>query len=106
MAILDRGRIIRCGGVEELTSDVRRFFVRPELLGVVQRAGEVLDVRPDGDQLAVTAAKAETVHDALARQGAAPNSTALSLDEVFEAYVVGRRDTPDLTPEPQLADAS
>ncbi|MEQ8847144.1 ABC transporter ATP-binding protein [Botrimarina sp.] len=105
VAILDGGRIVRAGGVEELTSDVRRFFVRHELLPVVRRAGEVLDVRPDGDELAVTAAKADAVHDALAREGATPNATDLSLDEVFEAYVVGRREPPDRAPQPVLADA-
>lgn len=110
VAILDGGRIVRCSPTEELRDDVKQFFVRPELEPLVRRFGEVLDLRPDGEEVAITTARAEAVAEALRREGVTPQAIDLSLDEIFEAYVTGQRgqpSTPPLVEAPQeLADAS
>lgn len=110
VAILDGGRIVRCAETEELRDDVKQFFVAPRYEPLVQRFGEILDRRIDGDELAITTARAEAVAEALRREGVTPQAVDLSLDEIFEAYVAGQRGKappPPIAEEPQeLADAS
>lgn len=100
VAILDGGQIVRDDDTEAIRADVKRLFVRPELLSTVQRVGRVLDIRPDGEELAITATGAELVADVLRREGQTVETIDLSLDEIFEAYVAGRRDPPPGEPSP------
>ncbi|MEN0111684.1 MAG: ABC transporter ATP-binding protein [Planctomycetota bacterium] len=90
VAILDAGRLVRQGETEELRADVKRFVLAAEAAPLVERAGDVLDVRADGGEIAVTAARAETVADRLLREGVTHRVIDLNLDEIFEAYVAGR----------------
>ncbi|MGL4512530.1 MAG: ABC transporter ATP-binding protein [Lacipirellulaceae bacterium] len=94
LAILDGGRIVRHSGTDELRADVRLFVVRKDLAPLVARYGKVLDRRDDGDDVALTVAGAEVVEDRLLREGAPHRVVDLTLDEVFEAYVIGRPGEP------------
>ncbi|QDT67189.1 putative ABC transporter ATP-binding protein YxlF [Planctomycetes bacterium MalM25] len=100
VAILHGGRIVRQGETEELRADVKQLFIRPERLPIVSRYGTVLDIRPDGDELAVTQTAADLAADALAREGVPFNVVELNLDEIFEAYVAGQPELPREQPAP------
>ncbi|TWT87218.1 ABC transporter ATP-binding protein YtrB [Pseudobythopirellula maris] len=102
VAILDDGRVLRQEETETLRADVKRLVLRRELLPLVARVARVLDVRPDGDDVAATVEGAEAALAVLAREGTPPRVVDLNLDEIFEAYVAGRVD-PELetVQEPQ-----
>lgn len=100
VAILDGGQIVRDDDTDAIRDDVKRLFVRPELLPTVQKVGSVLDIRPDRDEVAVTTTNAELVADVLRREGWRSEPIDLSLDEVFEAYVAGRRERSPGEPAP------
>lgn len=100
VAILDGGQIVRQDETDTIRADVKRLFIRPQLLPIVQRIGRVLDIRPDGEELAVTTTNAESVADVLRREGWTAVPIDLSLDEIFEAYVAGQRDPPPGEPSP------
>lgn len=95
VAILHGGRLVRQAETEELRADVKRLFIRPELLPIVRRFGTILDTRPDGDDLAITMTAADIAIDALAREGAPHQVMDLNLDEIFEAYVAGQPGQPE-----------
>jgi hypothetical protein len=61
----------------------------------------VLDVREDADRMVVAVEKAETAREILGYEGVDYRIVDLNLDEIFEAYVVGRRD--DEIGEPQAS---
>ena len=62
----------------------------------------MLDRRPDGHETAVVVAGAEEFIERLRREGVEHRVVDLNLDEIFEAYVAGRKDgTQD---QPQVVD--
>lgn len=89
VAIIEAGKIVRQAPTEGLKADVKQIIVRRELMPLVARIGTVLDERIDGNDVAAVVAGAEVVVDALQREGAEHRAIDLSLDEIFEAYVVG-----------------
>jgi hypothetical protein len=51
----------------------------------------ILDERHDGDRVAITVQNAESALTLLGREGMEHRVVDLNLDEIFEAFVAGRR---------------
>ena len=104
VAILDDGRIIRQAETEALRRDVKQIVLKHEAFAAVRRNLHILDERTDGEYIAVVIDHAERAMELLRRDGVEYRATNLNLDEIFEAYVAGRRpeQTETTAPEPQL----
>ncbi len=95
VAILHGGRIVVSEAEEELRDRVKRVELRPRDPAVLLNIPGLLDVRREGDAWSVVAAD---IHTAGARwrelstDGLA--TVDLGLDEIFEAYVAGRKELP------------
>lgn len=92
VAILNEGRIIRAEGTEALRDHVKRFVVPvPRGDGPVRVPG-LLDVEIEGRAAALVSETPEEAAAALRASCDGPVQTEdLNLDEIFEAYVIGRR---------------
>jgi ABC-2 type transport system ATP-binding protein len=102
IGIIDKGQIVREADTDTLRESVRRLVftadewktARPE----VARVAKILDIRPHGRQVAVIVEKAQQALEAVKKAGATSagfhggsgGDGGLNLDEIFEAYVVGR----------------
>jgi ABC-2 type transport system ATP-binding protein len=106
VAILDAGRIIRQADTESLRRDVKQFILSRDALAAMYGKLQILDQRADGDQIAVVVEGAGRALDTIGREGIEHCVVDLNLDEIFEAYVVGRRPNDAVAsadnPEPQL----
>jgi ABC-2 type transport system ATP-binding protein len=91
VAILHEGQIVRQADTETLRGDVKQIILKPEALQAVRRDLHILDEREDGEHVAVTVENAERALAVLAREGLEHCVVDLNLDEIFEAYVAGRR---------------
>jgi ABC-2 type transport system ATP-binding protein len=92
VGILDQGRIVRYGSTEELQRDVKRIVLSTEALAGCPRPAKLLDASKDGPRVAVTLDEAGAWTARLQAGGVAHAVEDLSLDEIFEAFVIGRRD--------------
>jgi ABC-2 type transport system ATP-binding protein len=92
VAILDQGRLLRTGSTEELREAVKLVLVtRSEITGWPRPEG-LLDVRAQGDRLAMVIDHAPEFLRLLREQSVACDVESLTLDEIFEAFVIGRSD--------------
>jgi ABC-2 type transport system ATP-binding protein len=91
VAILDEGRIIRQAETEALRRDVKQFILSYDAYAAVRDDLAVLDQRTDGDRIAVIVERAENAVQLLGHDGFDVRVVDLNLDEIFEAYVAGRR---------------
>jgi ABC-2 type transport system ATP-binding protein len=101
VAILDHGRVVRQADTETLRRDVKQLILSREAFAAQRKHLSVLDVREDADRMVVAVEKAETAREILGYEGVDYRIVDLNLDEIFEAYVVGRRD--DEIGEPQAS---
>lgn len=90
VAILKAGQIVRQAETEELRSDVKQIIVGREAASLLSETAKALDVRPDGNDVAITLEGAEQATHALQNEGVAYRVVELNLDEIFEAYVTGK----------------
>jgi ABC-2 type transport system ATP-binding protein len=91
VAILDEGRVVRQAETETLRRDVKQLVLDRERFATARRDLGVLDVQTDGDRAAVVVERAESAMKLLANEGIEFRANDLNLDEIFEAYVAGRR---------------
>ena len=93
VGILHKGQIVRQGATEDLRAQVKRLLLPA---GVLDRlpALKLLDVAPTGERVALTVDDAPGAIAALHRIGVEPEIIDLNLDEIFEAFVIGRPDLP------------
>ena len=91
IGILDRGRMVVQVGTDDLREKVKRLILpAAEYERIGPLPGELdRDVR--GAQAAVVVQDAAEALAAVAAGGATPQVVDLNLDEIFEAYVIGRR---------------
>jgi ABC-2 type transport system ATP-binding protein len=94
VAILDQGRIVRQADTESLRRDVKQLVLSRTGYAAVKHDLAVLDERVEEDRVAVTVERAESAITLLGREGIEYRVNELNLDEIFEAYVAGRRDQP------------
>ena len=90
VAILDRGHIVRQAATEELREQVKRLILKAEDYARVAPLPGALDVRKSGAQIGVVVERANKTVKALAASGIQPEVMDLNLDEIFEAYVIGK----------------
>lgn len=93
VAILDGGRIVRAGPTEALRSEVKRFVVKlprdQETVGVPG----LLDAQVENHSAALVTEDWESAKEMLTATCEPPvEMEDLNLDEIFEAYVIGRRE--------------
>lgn len=91
VAILDHGVIVRHAETEDLRRDVKQISLSREAAGMLAHQAKILDQRPDGPDLALVVEEAEAIVAALEQEGVAHRVIDLNLDEIFEAYVAGKR---------------
>ncbi len=103
VAILDAGRILRQAETETLRRDVKQLILSRESFAEVRRDLHILDERADGDHAIATVDDANRAIAVLNREGIEFRVVDLNLDEIFEAYVAGRRrDSPTAVPQTEL----
>ena len=109
VAILDEGRIVRQADTETLRRDVKQIMLSREAFAALRReSGDARRAdrrRPHGGH----GRTGRTRHDAAGREGVEYRVVDLNLDEIFEAYVAGRRGDCDgaqaAKPQAELATA-
>jgi ABC-2 type transport system ATP-binding protein len=89
VGILHHGQIVRQGSTEDLREQVKRLLVPAAVLGRLPGL-TVLDVATDGERTALTVDDAQRAIAALHQIGIEPEIVDLNLDEIFEAFVIGR----------------
>lgn len=95
VAILNDGKIIKCSAVDGLRESVKRVIIEPVEGADVADVPGLLDVDSRNGRWAVTVEDAAAARPVLARMSrTAPSVVDLNLDEIFEAYVIGRREVP------------
>lgn len=95
VAILHGGRIIACEPVASLRKRVKRVELRSTVSSELRRVPALLDVQGDGQRWLVTVADVEAARAVLEPMSRGSLATTdLSLDDIFEAYVVGRKEFP------------
>lgn len=90
VAILDRGRIVRQGPTETLREDVQRMILPQEIVRQRPAPTGLLDARRHGDQFEIVVDGAPRFIDELASAGHSVQATDMTLDDIFEAFVIGR----------------
>jgi len=92
VVILDKGRIVRQADTESLRTQVKRLILplaEYETLGALPG---VLDVQRDNRHVAVVVENAGEAIASVRKRGVETRVVDLNLDEIFEAYVIGRKD--------------
>lgn len=90
VAILDQGRIVRSGETDQLRQEVKQLVLPIESSHQIEKPDGLLDVRRHENRLVIVIDRAREVLERFASQGVHPEVVDLSLDEIFEAFVVGR----------------
>ena len=94
IAILDEGVIRKTARTEELRESVRRFILKPKPETVLSQLDGLLDIAHSGDSVSVTIENCDdakrTQIKEMSQNGV--TETALNLDEIFEAYVIGNKE--------------
>ncbi|MEO2049345.1 MAG: ABC transporter ATP-binding protein [Pirellulales bacterium] len=91
VTILHDGRIVRQTETESLRRQVKQFILSRQAWETYRADLQLLDHRAEGDRVAVTVENAAQVEQLLAQEGVEHRTVDLNLDEIFEAYVVGRK---------------
>jgi ABC-2 type transport system ATP-binding protein len=97
VAILDQGRLVRVGTTDALQNEVKRVVLSPEALAGREKPAKLLDVAKRMEQVAVTLDDAGPWIGKLGADGVEHAVEDLSLDEIFEAFVIGQV---ELWPDP------
>lgn len=102
VAILEGGRIVRHAATDVIRQEVKQVVLSIDALSAMSRPEGLLDVRQDGERVIATFDNAPQVLQRLDTAGVLYDVCDLSLDEIFEAFVIGRTgDWP--TPDRALA---
>jgi ABC-2 type transport system ATP-binding protein len=91
VVILDRGRVLRQAATEELRAEVKRLVAPVEAGEIIGALPGILDIGRRGRQITAVVENINVARDALAVAGVTVEEIDLNLDEIFEAYVIGRR---------------
>lgn len=90
VAILEGGRIVRSGSTESIRDEVKQILLPMDFaLGNLKPDG-LLDVRRFDDRLAIITDNASETIDKLSANAIDFDVVDLRLDEIFEAFVIGR----------------
>ena len=100
VAILDKGEVIALAETERLRDQVKKFVLSAELFGRLSPRMQLLDVSQRQGEISATVRNAADVERVLHEHGPGGRVVELNLDEIFEAFVIGR---PELKPVPASA---
>jgi ABC-2 type transport system ATP-binding protein len=92
VAILDRGKIVRQESTEELRAHVKRLIIPATAENSLGGLANILDITRSGREIAVVVEDAAAASAQLQREGIVAREIDLNLDEIFEAYVIGRKE--------------
>jgi ABC-2 type transport system ATP-binding protein len=101
VAILDHGQVVRQAETEVLRRDVKQLVMSRDAFATHATLLSVLDARSDGERMIVAVENAEKAIEILKYEGVEFRVVDLNLDEIFEAYVAGRKDEPPMSVKPQ-----
>ena len=90
VAILDRGKIVRTGTTDRLRDEVKQVVLAVNSLAEAPPPDGLLDVRRHDDRVVIITDQAGRYIQQLSVAGIDHHVVDLSLDEIFEAYVIGR----------------
>ena len=93
VVILDRGRVVLSAATDDLRADVKRLVVPAAAAGVLAGLPGLLDLSVDGRRAAAVVSDVAAARVALSAAGVDIDVEVvdLNLDEIFEAYVIGRK---------------
>jgi ABC-2 type transport system ATP-binding protein len=91
VVILDRGRVLRQAATDDLRASVKRLIAPVEAMEVFAGLPGLLDLNAIGRQAIAVVEEIELARPALAKAGVSVQEIDLNLDEIFEAFVIGRR---------------
>jgi ABC-2 type transport system ATP-binding protein len=91
VAILHEGRLVRQADTETLRRDVKQFVLMRPALEIVREDLALLDLQTIGEETAVTVQNASAVAALLDRESVPYRLIDLNLDEIFTAYVAGKK---------------
>jgi ABC-2 type transport system ATP-binding protein len=94
IAILDDGVIVKHAPTEALRNDVKQLVLPAEDFADHTAALAALDVRHERAEVAVVVENAPAAIERLTIEGARFRVIDLNLDDIFAAYVAGRRASP------------
>jgi ABC-2 type transport system ATP-binding protein len=97
VVILDHGRVVRQAATEDLRAQVKRLVTAAESEEILRGLPGVLDVCRNGRQATAVVQDIAAARPALAAAGIIAEELDLNLDEIFEAYVIGRKEGSDAT---------
>jgi len=92
VVILDRGRVLRQAATEDLRAQVKRLIGPSDAAAVFQKLPGLLDLSQTGRQIAAVVDDIAAARIALRTAGVSAQEVDLNLDEIFEAYVIGRKE--------------
>ncbi|HEY8748013.1 MAG TPA: ABC transporter ATP-binding protein [Tepidisphaeraceae bacterium] len=98
VAILDHGRIVRQDSTENLRERVKRFILSASAENAASKLPGLLDINRSGRQISIVVEDAQPAIAALQREQIPFDEIALNLDEIFEAYVIGRKEPANAEP--------
>ena len=90
VAILHDGRIVREATPEDLRNDVKRLIFPAKHLTSMARQLQLLDTQAQGLDVCAVVDQAASAVRILGKSGVVPRVIDLNLDEIFEAFVIGR----------------
>lgn len=90
VAILEGGRIVRTGSTDSLRDDVKQILLPIDCASQYVKPEGLLDVRRFDDRLAIITDNAHDYIQSLSHKDIAFDVVDLRLDEIFEAFVIGR----------------
>ncbi|MBN1972885.1 MAG: ABC transporter ATP-binding protein [Sedimentisphaerales bacterium] len=93
IAILDKGVIVKSCTTEQLRESVRKFVIAPSPQADFSEMQGILDAFQTGNTISVTVEDCDESKRAKIKSmfSNGTQETALNLDEIFEAYVIGNR---------------
>jgi ABC-2 type transport system ATP-binding protein len=97
VVILDHGKVLRQASTDDLRAQVKRVIVPIEAIDKLQGIPGILDIARTGRQAAVVVENIARVWPAVLGMDVQAEQVDLNLDEIFEAYVIGRKELPDVS---------
>ena len=91
VVILDKGRVLRAAATDDLRATVKRIVVAADAEPILARLPGLLDVAPSGRQATAVTEDVTAARTALSAAGVPFEEVDLNLDEIFEAFVIGRK---------------
>ena len=94
VVILDHGKVLRQATTEDLRSQVKRLVASAEAEPIFCTLPGLLDLNRSGRQVIAVVDNIDRAQAVLTTEGITAQELDLNLDEIFEAYVIGKKEAP------------